>query len=146
MRAQSSGIISRRRKRVSDADFDITPMIDVTFLLLIFFMVTSTMHPTREKNIPPAFTGTSANAGRFVDLSVTSPRGASGDGQLLLEGNLVTLDLLASELSARSLGGRVDLMIYAERDVRNGFVGDVEEVVSGVEGDVDYSFAVRDRR
>mgnify|MGYP003325625382 CR=1 FL=1 len=31
------------RKKLEDAEMDITPMIDVTFLLLIFFMVTSTM-------------------------------------------------------------------------------------------------------
>ncbi len=146
MRTQSNGKTSRRGKRSVDADLDITPMIDVTFLLLIFFMVTSTMQPIRDKDIPPAANGDNANAGRFMDVSILSPAVDSADGSLLLEGRPVTLEQLATDLSARSQGGRVDLMIYAERDVRNGFVGEVEDVINGVEGNVDYNFAVRDMR
>ena len=40
-----SGGLGRAKKK-DEADLDITPMIDVTFLLLIFFMVTSTMQGT----------------------------------------------------------------------------------------------------
>ncbi len=44
----------RRRPATEEMDLDITPMIDVTFLLLIFFMVASTMQATAENDIPPA--------------------------------------------------------------------------------------------
>ena len=37
---------------VDEEDLDITPMIDMTFLLLIFFMVTSTMKPDEVLDIP----------------------------------------------------------------------------------------------
>ena len=51
-----------QKKKKDEADLDITPMIDVVFLLLIFFMVTSTMQGTPDRDIPPASSGTNANA------------------------------------------------------------------------------------
>ncbi|MEZ6068519.1 MAG: biopolymer transporter ExbD [Planctomycetaceae bacterium] len=48
----------RKSKRAAEEDdLDITPMIDVTFLLLIFFMVTSTMEPEGGLKIRPRRTG-----------------------------------------------------------------------------------------
>ena len=46
----------RRRKSNTEMELDITPMIDVTFLLLIFFMVASTMQATAENDSPTAIT------------------------------------------------------------------------------------------
>jgi hypothetical protein len=43
---EDQGETTRQRKKVDD-EIDITPMIDCVFLLLIFFMVTSTMKGTR---------------------------------------------------------------------------------------------------
>jgi biopolymer transport protein ExbD len=45
-----------RRRPPSDDDdaMDMTPMIDVTFLLLIFFMVTATFHLQKGLDFPPA--------------------------------------------------------------------------------------------
>lgn len=60
----------RRRKRKSDSDLDITPMIDVTFLLLIFFMVTSTMQSTPAIDLPVAVHGEGINNQQQVIVSV----------------------------------------------------------------------------
>jgi hypothetical protein len=43
---EDDGFQRRKKAGIADADLDITPMIDVTFLLLIFFMVTSTLQGT----------------------------------------------------------------------------------------------------
>ncbi|MCA8996826.1 MAG: biopolymer transporter ExbD [Planctomycetaceae bacterium] len=46
---------SRQRRRLStddDDEFDMTPMIDVTFLLLIFFMVTASFHFQKGLDFP----------------------------------------------------------------------------------------------
>ncbi len=40
-----------KKKKAEEADLDITPMIDVTFLLLIFFMVASKMDPQKQANV-----------------------------------------------------------------------------------------------
>ena len=45
------------RKKRDDDEMDITPMIDITFLLLIFFIVCSTMDPTKIGTIPEADNG-----------------------------------------------------------------------------------------
>ena len=56
----------------SQTDLDITPMIDVTFLLLIFFMVTSTMQSERELDVPPARHGMGAetNLATVIEILV----------------------------------------------------------------------------
>ncbi len=43
----------RRKKEAAEADMDMTPMIDVVFLLLIFFMITATFHLQTGMNFPP---------------------------------------------------------------------------------------------
>lgn len=55
----SSIVSGSRRRRVraeedDEADLDMTPMIDVTFLLLIFFMVTASFHLQKGLNFPPS--------------------------------------------------------------------------------------------
>jgi biopolymer transport protein ExbD len=45
---------TRRRSRMGDIDMDITPMIDMTFLLLIFFLVSSTPDQQTAIDLPPA--------------------------------------------------------------------------------------------
>ena len=44
----------RRRRPAEEAEMDITPMIDCTFLLLIFFLVTSRMNAETPIDLPPA--------------------------------------------------------------------------------------------
>jgi biopolymer transport protein ExbD len=44
----------RRPSRMDEIDMDITPMIDMTFLLLIFFLVSSTPDQQTAIDLPPA--------------------------------------------------------------------------------------------
>lgn len=43
-----------RKTKTEDADLDITPMIDIVFLLLAFFVMCSKMDPTVPLELPPA--------------------------------------------------------------------------------------------
>jgi len=45
------------RRQLEDTEMDITPMIDVTFLLLIFFIVASKMDESANVPLPPAAPG-----------------------------------------------------------------------------------------
>ena len=54
-------IVMPRGKRDS-AEMDITPMIDITFLLLIFFVVCSKMDPTQTGELPAAQHGLAVSA------------------------------------------------------------------------------------
>src|SRR6188768_4070497 len=62
--------VSTRRRKLEEADMDITPMIDMTFLLLIFFIVTSKMGPKAGIELPPARHGTAAVEKNTVILTV----------------------------------------------------------------------------
>lgn len=139
-----------KRKTPEEADLDITPMIDVTFLLLIFFMVTSTMQATPDKDIPPSKSGENANMAAMVDVTVKTPKSTTADGDILLDSKAVNLEQLKAGLLQKSASGKLDIMVFAERDVRNGFVSEVEKIIgevkqeSGVE--VRMNFAVSDRQ
>jgi biopolymer transport protein TolR len=47
----------KARRALEDTEMDITPMIDITFLLLIFFIVASKMEEAANVPLPPAKTG-----------------------------------------------------------------------------------------
>ncbi len=139
-----------RKKKRDDPDMDITPMIDVVFLLLIFFMVTSTMQGTPDKDIPPSYSGTNANVAGFAEVAISASAGSQNDSAIRLDGVPVTLDHLKSELLRMTADGELKVMIFADRDVKSRFVGEIEQVVGEVEAetgkDVLANFAVRDKR
>lgn len=65
----------RRRRMPADDDLDITPMIDVTFLLLIFFMVTSTMQSPSSLHVPPAKHGAGVDIRNSSVISIFNSEG-----------------------------------------------------------------------
>ena len=140
-----------RQKKKEEADLDITPMIDVTFLLLIFFMVTSTMQGTPDKDIPPSLSGDNATKAGVTEVSVLAPASSAEEGEIILKDKTVSLDQLKTDLIQEgSVAEQLKLMIYVERDVKSGFVGEVEKVIGEVAGEVGKEipmyFAVRDRK
>ena len=145
MLLNSKGGLTRRKNRGADGDLDITPMIDVTFLLLIFFMVTSTMKGTPDKAIPSADTGQHANASAMLKLSIIRANNADG-GVVNFEDRIMSLEELQNRLTDHVRGGPVELIVYAERGVTNGYVGDVEAAIAEIEGNVTYRFAVMQLR
>ena len=71
--------LGHRRRKLDAGDLDITPMIDVTFLLLIFFMVTSTMKPPATADVPPARYGVGTESDEAVTITVVRPAGEGGE-------------------------------------------------------------------
>ena len=68
------------KKKREEADLDITPMIDITFLLLAFFVVVSKMDPTTAVLLPKAVNGDTVPEKNCVVIIVTldpsDPKGA----------------------------------------------------------------------
>jgi len=60
----------QKRKQLEDTEMDITPMIDITFLLLIFFLVASKMDQSTAVQLPPAKTGRAVPMRNSVVLTV----------------------------------------------------------------------------
>ncbi|NPA37592.1 MAG: biopolymer transporter ExbD [Chlorobi bacterium] len=62
----------RRRSKVS-ASFSMSSMTDIVFLLLIFFMITSTLvHPNALKLVIPKKSVTTKNLPKYVNVRVTA--------------------------------------------------------------------------
>jgi biopolymer transport protein ExbD len=50
--ARKKAVIFRRERPLLEADMDMTPMVDVTFQLLIFFMLTASFTMQKSLNVP----------------------------------------------------------------------------------------------
>lgn len=80
---ESNLVVLRKRDR-EDAEMDITPMIDINFLLLIFFLVCSTADQLNSVQIPPAYFGTTVSERDSVVITVD---GSGMDSVVYLGGN-----------------------------------------------------------
>jgi biopolymer transport protein ExbD len=82
-----------KRKIRDELNINITPLIDVVFLLLIFFMVTTTF--TRETrlmvNLPEADATSSDNLPNQVEITVSRNGTYTINGRLLVNSELETL-------------------------------------------------------
>jgi len=130
------GAFGRKRKPV-EGDLDITPMIDVTFLLLIFFMVSSTMRGKPDLDVPVAQHATGVfDAGAAVvtimaaDSVAESPRIVLGDVQGP-EGDLGDVRRYVEE---KSREGIHKIVLKAEGDVAHGIVEEVAKAIKSVDG------------
>ena len=92
---------------------NIAPLIDVVFLMLIFFMLTSTFIDTASIDLSMSRSGPSADAGAGDMLLVDVRR----DGELRLNGLTLGLDDLGPELAARA-GAKVDTPVALRAEAR----------------------------
>jgi biopolymer transport protein TolR len=139
---------SRRRPPAESADVDITPMIDMTFQLLIFFMVTSTMQGNPPAIVPRSVSGGSTELGKMAfNLVIRSPSDDVSDPPMEIEKKPITMEdlrgRLAEESEARPAG--IEIMIMGDRDVPNRFTSEIESMISEIPN-VGFHYAVEDRR
>jgi len=117
-----SRMVFRERKRSRDVSLNVTSLVDVLFLLLIFFMLTTTFKHAGELdlNLPESSTAGPAGAGgpaESVDLVLTEK------GTLMLDGKSVTFETLLPGLrTLRERRPRAEIMIEAETNVPHGQV------------------------
>ncbi|QEG20635.1 ExbD/TolR family protein [Mariniblastus fucicola] len=75
MKEESGLQLPKRKRNPDDGELDITPMIDITFLLLAFFVVASKMDPQAAIELPKASYGVSVPEKAAVTLLVTLDEG-----------------------------------------------------------------------
>ncbi len=108
-----------RRQRTSSEGVNVTPLIDVVFLLLIFFMVSTTF--TREThlviNLPEADAAPSESLPRSIDILITADGNYALNGVALVNKQLKTLMTGLKEVSR----GQTDipLTITADAETRH---------------------------
>jgi len=117
-----SGLAFREKKAKQEVTLNVISLVDVLFLLLIFFMLTSTFKHAGELELKLPESTTASPAGSEpqappVEVILTE------QGTLLLNGTLITFEKLEpalAELRGKEPGGRV--MIEAEAGVPHGQV------------------------
>jgi biopolymer transport protein ExbD len=136
-------------KRQIDGEMDITPLIDCVFLLLIFFMVTSTMQGTPDVDVPFAHYGTGVPGRNATIVTLRNPPPADLGPPLVILGDGRGPQADFAELKTYVEEGlrneRNHVIIKAERTVPHGFVQEVARVVSGIEG-IRFNIGVQEKR
>tara|TARA_R110001606_G_scaffold254489_1_gene402448 strand:+ start:363 stop:785 length:423 start_codon:yes stop_codon:yes gene_type:complete len=83
-----------RRQKIDDVQINLTPLIDVVFLLLIFFMVSTTFNKSTELTIDlPTATSNAPSSDRSqnVELVITADGQYVINGQTLINEKVSTL-------------------------------------------------------
>ena len=141
---EHDGVLPKRRLfEARHADLEITPMIDITFLLLIFFLVAS--HPDSQTavDLPPARYGQGVSARSSTIITVAAPQGRGGAKVYLNDGKIgeplpddpeIRRREIRDYVDAGLQAGRNDVLIKAERKVLHRQVSEVATAAASVEG------------
>jgi biopolymer transport protein ExbD len=115
-----------KHRRGARMEINMTPMIDVTFLLLIFFMTVNQMSRTNKEAIPlPALQGTQDQSEGTLTINVDLA------GQIIVSANPVSLTELVGLVSGalRDAGNNPEQVTIVLRAHRDGNCRTVNEVI-----------------
>lgn len=133
--------VNPRKKHREDAELDITPMIDVTFLLLIFFIVASRMDPQNVVDMPSAKHGSTVAEKNACVLVVARGDGEeplvylgkSKDPAALVKGSEEEKDEKIETYVDEQLHGpvpKVAVLIKAEQGIKFRYIDQVSKAAS----------------
>lgn len=150
--ASEESFVSRKRM-TEEMELDITPLIDVTFLLLIFFMVTSTMQAQKDLRIPQAVNGEPIPTEKATIVMLEhsgSPNVApkiilppTEEGEKPWEGSLEDLTRVVQE--ALDTKNKAHVIVRADGRIPNGHISKVLRAIGEVDG-VTFSMGVREKK
>lgn len=144
----------RKSTLVDDTEMDITPMIDITFLLLIFFIVNSRPDQATSVNLPVAIHGDAVSQRTATVFSVGE--GAIDQAPVYASDGKTPGTELPSDPEQRSseiqrlvregvLAGKTNVVIKADRGVACRDIDRVMKSISKVEG-VTLNIGVLDKK
>lgn len=112
-------IIRRRREAV---DVNLTPLIDVVFLLLIFFMVSTTFSKESRLTLqlPEAEADAVPTENRMIEVVVSADGSYAINGQSLVNSQLKTLMSAIAKVSDSN--AQLPFVITADKDARHDAV------------------------
>ncbi len=135
----------KKKRTGEDDDIDITPMIDCVFLLLIFFMVTSTMQGSKSITLPTARHGAGVSAQDACIVSVFNDEEGPGLYLSDSERNNGPVDLAAVGPYVKE-SGKLVLIIKADRDVPSGFIEEVARAAAETVEDLTFYVGITDKK
>ena len=130
----------KKMRRIGIA-IDMTPMVDVAFLLLIFFMCTTQFDPPEQDKItlPESNSAAKAPESDIITLAVTGPKPQYGNQSRLrviyrqggeektreMSPDQVPVDLPAVLRSARSANPAARMIVKMDKDAPYGIMADM---------------------
>ncbi len=149
---QEGSMLPKRPRE--DSEMDITPMIDITFLLLIFFLVASKMDDSAKVDLPEARAAAEVNAGEAIDIIVQKGSGDEArvlnfNGDPFTQGDLKKQEEEIAKYIEAGLAGTAPftspkkyIVIRAEGEVREGEVHRIMEAIGRATEDRDEDQAI----
>ena len=139
----------KRRKIVEDTEMDITPMIDVTFLLLIFFILTYNASKTAALELPKARNNIGVNSKESIVLSIfkseDAPQVYLSQGKK--ENGPASMSEVTSYVRAGVLQEKRNVIIMSDMEVPSGFVEEVALAASEAsEEELRYFTAIMEKK
>jgi len=133
--------IAQRKKVKTDGEIDIAPLIDMVFLLLIFFIVTSTFERQSSIDLPRTEYGMAVSERNATTISIEG-KGANirvylGDnlgGDPLPDLTQPQETAIAQAVEAGWLEGKTSLVIKADREVH---IGEISRIIRAATQAVD---------
>ena len=131
--------------RKDDEEVDITPMIDITFLLLIFFVVASKMDPTQTGRTPKATNGLSVSAKDSAVLFMSAGSGEKAiiknlDGGEFSSEEEAQITEIVEYVTEELDRGKKQVMILGDEDVRVGEVTRVQTIIGDAFEDLNSTY------
>ena len=137
------------RKKRDDDEMDITPMIDITFLLLIFFVVCSTMDPTKIGTIPEAENALAVSAkdsavifinpGPDDTVVLSTPDGTEfsrDEDEQVAE----IIEFVTGELE-KSIGrSKQHVMLFGDQNIKVGQVTRIQKIIGDAFTDLESTY------
>ena len=136
-----------KKKHRVGISIDMTPMVDVAFLLLIFFMATTQFKPPeREKiTLPESNSEAKAPESEIITIAVTAPQASTGESsvkvlyrkrgeqleQLVGTANL-TVDLAGWLKDARTSNPSARIIVKMDKDAQYGVMADMMDALQTV--------------
>ena len=126
--------LSVGKGRGGDDEMDITPMIDIVFLLLIFFVVASKMDPAKTGVVPDAERGLAISTNNSALLIVERGTGDRAvikryDGSQFIDDveqqRVDIVDYLTQQLEL----GKPEIIIIGNKDVSVGEVARIQRII-----------------
>jgi len=109
-------ILGKGWQSQSETSIDMTPMLDVVFILLIFFIVTSSVNQIAEVEVTPAISS-QATAVRDTPVIIT----LDAAGRLFMGEDLLDIYYLPAKLNKlKADNPKVRLLLMADRDCPTG--------------------------
>jgi biopolymer transport protein ExbD len=123
--------MAKRKREVEEAEVPISSMIDIVFLLIIFFVVTASLDKeVEDENVKLC------NAPHGKPLKKKDPRGVTinveENGLIMVSGQLISMNTLSGVLrsQASKYGNDIPIVIRGDYRVQHGYIKKVMEAVT----------------